>query len=46
MWFSWRKTEMMREFSFANRMSIYRVVASCCVAAIHLNFTDLERRTS
>jgi hypothetical protein len=39
--FSWRKTEMINEFSFANRMSIYRVVASRCVAAINLNFTDL-----
>jgi hypothetical protein len=29
------------KFSFAKRMSIYRVVASRCVAAINLNFTDL-----
>jgi hypothetical protein len=32
---------MVNKFSFANRMSIYRVVASRCVAAINLNFTDL-----
>jgi hypothetical protein len=35
------KKRDLNKFSFANRMSIYRVVASRCVAAINLNFTDL-----
>jgi hypothetical protein len=39
--FSRQKNEMINEFSFANRMSIYRVVASRCVAATNFNFTDL-----
>jgi tagatose-1,6-bisphosphate aldolase non-catalytic subunit AgaZ/GatZ len=32
---------MEKQFSFANRMSIYRVAASFRLAAINLNFTDL-----
>ena len=36
-----RRNEMVNKFSFANQRPIYRVVASRCVAAINLNFTDL-----